>query len=120
MDVFSHIPDFDDFLGSGRGVLKSRGNLFVETGNLADLTHRADFPGELGPPDHLVFAGERHLVGFLERSGFKVLEIRKERIDIALYSTKSLVKKVIGGPGVLRLQYTSPYRTMMIRAQLTR
>jgi len=120
VDVFSHIPDFNDFLRSVHGVLKPRGNLFVETGNLADLARRGDFPGELGLPDHLVFAGERHIIGYLERAGFEILEIRKERIDTAFYAAKSLVKRVIGRPGVLRLPYTSPYRTMLIRAQLTR
>lgn len=119
VDVFSHIPDFNDFLTSVCGVLKPRGNLFIETGNLADLRHRTDFPGELGLPNHLVFAGERHIVGFLQRAGFEVLEIRKDRIDTALYSAKNLVKKLIGRPAVLRLPYTSPYRTMMIRARLT-
>ena len=57
----------------------------METGNLADLDRREDFPGELGLPDHLTFAGEAHLLGFLERAGFELVRI--ERVKSTALST---------------------------------
>ena len=46
IDVFSHIPDFAQFLSVISRVLTPRGEVFIETGNLADLDRRDEFPGE--------------------------------------------------------------------------
>ncbi len=118
VDVFSHIPDFNSFLSDVRLVLKEHGELFLETGNLADVPNRADFPGELGLPDHLVFAGEKHLIGFLERAGFEVLRIRRRRIDGFMNLLKNFAKKVIGRPSQLGMPYASKYRQIQVRARL--
>lgn len=118
IDVFSHLPDFDAFLDDVRGVLEPHGQIFVETGNLADLARRQDFPGELGLPDHLVFAGEKHLVGYLERAGFEIVHIRRRRIDGFVYLAKNFVKKLLGRPSSVGLPYTSKYRTLQVRARL--
>ncbi len=118
VDVFSHVPDFADFLLELRAVLAPEGELFIETGNLADLGSRAEFPGELGLPDHLVFAGERHLRGYLDRAGFEVVQMRRWRIDSGLNLAKNLVKKTIGRPAALGIPYTSSYRQLQIRARL--
>ncbi len=118
VDVFSHVPNFADFLLELRAVLVPDGELFIETGNLADLGSRAEFPGELGLPDHLVFAGERHLRGYLDRAGFEVVQIRRWRIDSGLNLAKNLVKKAIGRPAALGIPYTSSYRQLQIRARL--
>lgn len=118
VDVFSHIPDFAAFLQTVRSVLEPRGELFIETGNLADLDRRGDFAGELGLPDHLVFAGEEHLRGYLERAGFEIVDLRRVRIDGLVDLAKNVVKKLIGRPAVLRLPYTSNYRQLRIRARL--
>jgi len=118
VDVFSHIPDFWEFLLSVKAVLQPGGEFFVETGNLADLQHREEFPGELGLPDHLVFAGESHLLGFLERAGFDVVRIRRERIDGLLNLGKNVIKKLIGRPAQFGMPYTSAYRQLQVRARL--
>ena len=118
VDVFSHIPDFALFLEDVRHVLVVGGQIFIETGNLADLQSRQDFPGELGLPDHLVFAGEKHLLGFLDRAGFDVVQIRRVRIDGALNFIKNLVKKIIGRPAGIGIPYTSKYRQLQVRARL--
>lgn len=118
VDVFSHIPDFGLFLQDVAATLRPGGEIFVETGNLADLENRADFPGELGLPDHLVFAGESHLTGFLERSGFEVVRIERRRIDGLQNLVKNVVKKVIGRPAGLAWPYTSKYRQLLVRARL--
>lgn len=118
VDVFSHLPDFGRFLDDVRAVLEPGGQLFVETGNLADLTSRADFPGELGLPDHLVFAGEHHLRGYLERAGFEIVRWHSRRIDGFVNLAKNLAKKLLGRPSALGLPYSSRYRQLQVRAQL--
>lgn len=118
VDVFSHIPDFAAFLETVKTVLEPGGELFLETGNLADLDRRSDFAGELGLPDHLVFAGESHVRGYLDRAGFEIVALRRVRIDGLVDLAKNAVKKLIGRPAVLRMPYTSNYRQLRIRARL--
>jgi hypothetical protein len=118
VDVFSHVPDFSAFLADVREALESDGELFIETGNLADLEIRDDFPYELGLPDHLVFAGERHIIGYIQRAGFEIVSIRRKRIDGVVNLAKNVVKKFIGRPAVFGLPYASRYRQIQIRARL--
>lgn len=118
VDVFSHVPDFGAFLGDVRAVLEPCGELFIETGNLADLRTREEFPGELGLPDHLVFAGEKHVVGFLDRAGFDVVRLRRWRIDGIVNLAKNVAKKLLGRPAAFRIPYTSAYRQIQVRARL--
>jgi SAM-dependent methyltransferase len=117
VDVFSHVPDFRDFLGDVRGVLQPGGEIFMETGNLADLEDRREFVDELGLPDHLVFAGEVQLRRYLEESGFEVTRIERQRVDDALGFAKCVAKKLLGRPAHLRMPYTSRYRQLLIRAR---
>ncbi len=117
IDVFSHLPDVDGFLATVHAALKDNGHLFFETGNLADVPHRSDFPGELGLPDHLAFAGEAHIRGYLERNGFRVEHLRADRIDNLPYFVKSVVKKLIGRDVRVRAPFSSPYRTLTLRAR---
>jgi SAM-dependent methyltransferase len=118
VDVFSHIPDFGTFLLDVCATLEPGGELFLETGNLADLQQREEFPYELGLPDHLVFAGERHLTGYLERAGFEIVRIRRWRIDGLVNLAKNVVKKLIGRPAAFGIPYTSRYRQIQLRARL--
>jgi SAM-dependent methyltransferase len=118
IDVFSHIPDFKSLLRDICAVLKPGGELILETGNLADLDDRAEFPGELGLPDHLVFAGYSHLLEYLDSSGFKVVDCRIYRIDGAVNFAKDVLKRILGRPVHLRLPYRSKYRQILLRAHL--
>lgn len=118
IDVFSHVPDYHAFLNDISGALKPGGQFFLETGNLADLESRSQFPNELGLPDHLVFAGYDHIVGFLDKAGFDVISVRQERFDDWLNFAKSVVKKAIGREAVISMPYTSDYRQLQIRARL--
>lgn len=117
IDVFSHIPDYRPFLQTISDVLKPGGEVFLETGNLADVESRKEFPNELGLPDHLVFAGESHMRGFLDQCGFDVVAIREERYDDLVNFAKTVVKKMIGRPVLLAPPYTSRYRQLLIRAR---
>ncbi len=38
--------------------------------------HSYEVPTELDLPDHLVFAGEKHLTGYLNDAGFSIVAIR--------------------------------------------
>lgn len=118
VDVFSHLPNFSGFLADARCVLSAAGELFVETGNLADLGRRDEFAGELGLPDHLVFAGEKHLRGYLGEAGFEVLQVERRRIDGIVNLTRNVVKKLIGRPAAMGIPYTSRYRSLLVRARL--
>jgi len=118
VDVFSHIPSFSSFLADVRSVLLPGGEIFVETGNLADLDRRDEFPGELGLPDHLVFSGEKQLLGYLDHAGFEVVRIERRRIDGVVNLAKNVVKRLIRRPVVVGLPYTSKYRQLQIRARL--
>ncbi len=118
VDVFSHIPDFEAFLSDVKSVLETSGEIFLETGNLADLENRDEFPGELGLPDHLVFAGQKQLCGFIQNAGFEIVRIEKIRVDGVVNLIKNVVKKIIGRPAMIRLPYTSKYRQLLIRARL--
>jgi SAM-dependent methyltransferase len=117
VDVFSHIPEFGGFLADVRNVLLPRGELFIETGNLADLERREEFSGELGLPDHLVFAGRTQLDRYLHGAGFEVVSVEPVRIDGMLYSAKNLVKAMLGRPVTVRLPYSSRFRQLLVRAR---
>jgi SAM-dependent methyltransferase len=118
VDVFSHVPDFGYFLDDVRAVLVPGGEIFMETGNLADLERREEFAGELGLPDHLVFAGESHIRGYLDRAGFEIVRIERRRIDGFVNLAKTLVKRAQGRPEFIRIPYTSRYRQILVRARL--
>ena len=118
VDVFSHLPDFRAFLADVRSVLLPGGEIFMETGNLADTEDRSEFAGELGVPDHLVFAGERHIRGYLEESGLEVVRIERQRADGLVNAAKCVAKALLGRPTQLRIPYTSRYRQLLVRARL--
>lgn len=117
VDIFSHIPDFRSFLIVVASNLKSRGELFIETGNLADLKSRHEFTNELGLPDHLVFAGQDQLIRYLREAGFEVVEVQRHRTDGLVDFVKNVVKKLIGRHVKLALPYTSAYRQLRVRAR---
>jgi 2-polyprenyl-3-methyl-5-hydroxy-6-metoxy-1,4-benzoquinol methylase len=119
VNVFSHIPDFRDFLTRDvKRLLKRNGEIFIETGNIGDLNSRQEIQTELNLPDHLVFAGEKHIVGYLLEAGFEVLAIRRIRKDGLIDFVKNIVKKIIGRRVVLAIPYTSFSRSILIRAKL--
>lgn len=117
IDVFSHINDFDAFLQDVRHVIKDGGEFFMETGHLDGTLDRADFPGVLGSPDHVAFATEKHIKGFLERNGFEVLQTKPIAIDGWIFTAKNLVKKILGRSVQLRMPHSSAYRTLLVRAR---
>jgi hypothetical protein len=118
VDIFSHVPDFRSFLGELKEVLLPRGEIFIKTGNGADVGDRCRIPEPLNLPDHLVFAGRAHLTQFLEEAGFEVVSLSAHRVDGLIYSARNTVKWLIGKPVRLGLPYASPLRTIYLRARL--
>jgi SAM-dependent methyltransferase len=118
INVFSHVPDFREFLQEIKGVLNPGGEVLIETGNAADIGARSNFPDQLMLPDHLVFAGEAHMQRFLAESGFDIVQTQRLRIDGLVHFVKTVVKRLLGRPVVLALPYTSPTRTLLFRARL--
>lgn len=118
INVFSHIPNFHDFLARLRPLLTDDGELFLETGNGGDLASMQDYPDLLYLPDHLVFAGEVHLRDYLERSGFSIVSTATARVDTAAQFGKNLVKAALGRRIKLSVPYRSPFRRLLIRARL--
>lgn len=119
INVFSHIPDFRKFLDEIKKVLVENGELLIETGNTGDLVGVDDVPGELNLPDHLVFAGEKNIVSFLNEAGFSVVCIYRKRTDGLIIFLKNCIKKILGRRVNIKIPYTSSYRTLLIRAKLT-
>jgi SAM-dependent methyltransferase len=117
INVFSHIPDFNSFLKDLKDRLLPYGEIILETGNAADLESKS-VPGDLSLPDHLIFAGEKHIIGFLEREGFNIIEIKRYRIDTFFGFIKDVIKKIIGKNVNLVIPYSSDYRSLFIRARL--
>ena len=113
------IPDFRKFLEDIKNVLSDSGEFFIETGNIGDLVNSNEVPSELDLPDHLVFAGEKHIIGFLSEAGFSIVKIKKIRKDGIINILKNIIKKLIGRKVVLKIPYTSKYRSILIRAKLS-
>ena len=118
INVFSHVPDFRDFLGRLRPLLSENGELFIETGNGGDLQSMQDYPDLLYLPDHLVFAGEAHLRDYLAQSGLSVVSTAAFRVDTAAQFGKNLIKAALGRRTKLTLPYRSPFRRLLLRAKV--
>lgn len=117
INVFSHVYDFDLLLRDIHGALLPGGELLIETGDMTLVKNRSDVPSELGSPDHVVFAGEAHVRGYLERNGFDVVSVTRARVDDLMFTLKNVAKRLLGRTVVLGLPYQSPYRTMYVRAK---
>jgi len=118
IDVFSHLPDFESFLASLKRLLNRNGEVFLKTGNAADLPSRSDFPGPLILPDHLMFGGVSQVSQFLQQSGFSVVRVSEVRFDGIGYTLRNYARKVFGHPVSVGLPYQSKARILYIRARL--
>ena len=101
INVFSHVPDFAGFLTQLRARLCPGGPLFLETGNGGDIL-RSEYPDALSLPDHLVFAGEKHIAQFLDAAGFSLVSTRRDRVDTVTQFAKAVVKRALGTSGTRR------------------
>jgi 2-polyprenyl-3-methyl-5-hydroxy-6-metoxy-1,4-benzoquinol methylase len=116
MNVWSHLPEPATFLSRVRPLLVEDGLLLIQTGNGGDLASASDYPDALLLPDHLSFAGEHHVVGILERTGFEIRAIRKMRADTAAFAARNAAKRLLGRPARLTVPYRSPFRVINVLA----
>jgi SAM-dependent methyltransferase len=118
INVFSHVPEFHDFLREIKVVMRPNGEFLMETGNIGDLASVRHAPTELDLPDHLVFAGEYTIGRYLENAGFEIVGIWRRRRDTIFNALKNCARKLRGYQVTLAAPYTSPYRSLLIRARL--
>jgi 2-polyprenyl-3-methyl-5-hydroxy-6-metoxy-1,4-benzoquinol methylase len=118
LNVFSHVPDFREFLANLKRLLNPGGSLFIQTGNGGDLTVRSDYPDRLCLPDHLVFAGQVHIERFLREAGFAITGSKTRRKDTLYWSLKSVGKRLVGRPDPVAWPYRSGFRGLWCRAKM--
>ncbi len=117
MNLWSHLDDPGEFLGEVRSLLADGGRILIETGNGADLPTAAAYPDALLLPDHLSFAGERHVVGILTRIGFQIEQVSRRRVDTPTFALIRAAKRILGHPGKLVIPYRSEFRSIYVRAR---
>ena len=117
INVFSHIPDFREFLCDVKRVLKPTGEFFIETGNIGDLQGPWEVPTELDLPDHLVFASEQRILDYLQEADFIIVAIERRRKDGLINLGKNVIKAALGRPVTWGMPYTSNYRRIFVRAR---
>ena len=114
VNVFSHLGDPASFLRRVAGVLNPSGELLLATGNAADISPY-DYPGPLYLGDHVVFAGQKHVLALLERCGFEVVSIHRYERSLpanALNVAADIARVALGR------RRTSPFRFLWFRARL--
>jgi SAM-dependent methyltransferase len=76
LNVYSHLPNPPEFFRLCKKLLKSGGEVLIETGDTAYLPSEKHFkPFYL--PDHLSFASEKIVTELLRRCGFVIISVRK-------------------------------------------
>lgn len=120
-NVFSHLPNPEEFIDNLKQLLKPQGEIVLITGNLADIPPETYFES-FSLPNHLVFAGERHVLEIFERVGFEVVKVNRyphwlpRKSDLSFLPDnmqwlKDLIRKAMGRP-------SSPFRSLYVRARL--
>ena len=122
LNVYSHLPNPQEFLNSIKKILEPNGELILETGDTADLAAK-DHHRPFLLPDHLSFVSEKIMVGLLERLGFEILSIKKYPIVRFNFVTiaKEFVKAILPNypyPSKLKYYFTNSRTDMFIRARL--
>ena len=120
INVFGHLPDHFEFLSEVKQRLTHGGEIVLVTGNGGEIPFE-QYPQKLSLPDHLVFAGEKHLFGMLGRLGFDIIKVKRYRVIPLGSMIRRTVKRLFGGrSGKLSPygQYSSPFRSVWIRARL--
>ncbi|MFC1851220.1 class I SAM-dependent methyltransferase [candidate division CSSED10-310 bacterium] len=76
LNVYSHLSDPPEFIRQCKYILKTRGELLIETGDTANLTADEHYrPFYL--PDHLSYASEEIVSQILDRCGFRIIAKKK-------------------------------------------
>lgn len=120
LNVYSHLTDPKVILRSWSRLLNPGGELFLETGDTANLSSEAHYrPFYL--PDHLHFASEEIVRRLLEEIGFEIVAVRKYQTfrPTPVRIAKELVKWVLPNrQSSLRYLFKNYPNDMFIRARL--
>lgn len=117
VNVLSHIPDPRAFFAEVASLLRPGGELLVVTGNGGDIA-RADYPQALSLPDHLVFAGERHVRDILDGAGLVVERLMSFPTTLPRPLWEATLEGVAARVLRRRVGYSgTPFRSLWARAR---
>jgi SAM-dependent methyltransferase len=92
LNVYSHLPDPAQFIGTLKRVIKPGGEFLIQTGDAAKFT-ASEILKPLCLPDHLSFASEKIVSDILNRNGFEVVSVNKFP-DLPI-NMKKIVKEIV-------------------------
>lgn len=117
VNVFSHLPDVHGFFAEIATLVRPGGEILVVTGNGADI-ERSDYPQPLSLPDHVVFGGEAHVVGVLERAGFRLQALRRFETALPRPGWEAKAEHLAATVLRRRVGYSgTPFRSLWMRAR---
>lgn len=121
LNVFSHLPNPVVTLNQWKSLLKSNGEMIIQTGDTCDLPaflHHKPY----ALPNHLSFASETIVCNILVRLGFEIVAVARNRSIATLtptFALKQLIKIVWPGKRPNWHWFPrNPYRDIWIRAKL--
>lgn len=116
VNVFSHLVDPRGFLTAIRQKIRSGGSILLVTGNGGDI-RAEEYPDPLYLPDHLLFAGEAHIVALLQEADFGEVIVQRYRRWLP---EKSLRRRMQAALMNVRDQLRgkdTPFRAVWVRAR---
>jgi SAM-dependent methyltransferase len=117
LNVYSHLPDPVEAFTNWYNLLNPGGELIIETGDSAHLTY-SEHHKPFYLPDHLSFANEEIITSILNRTGYKVIELKKYRYHMGFPATvKDTILYLLGKNKYLFSTYTKRPSNMWIRAR---
>ena len=81
LNIFSHLPNPIQYFESLKKNLRTRGELFIETGNISNMPAKY-FPRPFYAPDHLSFANKEIVEDILKRIGFEIVKTKLYRGEL--------------------------------------
>ena len=105
LNVYSHLPNPPEFIKRCRSLLRSKGELLIQTGDSAHLSadevHRPMYL-----PDHLSFASEEILCNILKTCGFEIVTVCKYPVILpGMISIMKEFVKIVWPNRISRLRY---------------
>lgn len=114
INVFSHLPEPIEFIYKLKDKLKKNGYLILVTGNGGDIK-ASEYPDSFFFPEHLVFAGEKHILNILKNCGFSIIDLKKYRYFLPENIIIRIVKAILSGHSLFN---KGPFRSLWFVAQL--
>ena len=122
LNVYSHLPNPPEDIAQWCGMLNEGGELFLQTGDSADLEAKHHHkPYSL--PDHLSFTSKRLLVELLEQLGMEIVQVEGYRMgQFPRFTPIEVVKECVrfflpGHTATFQFFQKHPNRDMYIRAR---